>query len=199
VTGVLRALAAACALAALAPWGAAAAEVAPADAVALLRGGGYVLYFRHAATDFTQNDVQMASFEDCGNQRNLTEQGRQHARDIGAAIRSLGVPIGQVRASPYCRTVETALLAFGRAEKTQAVRGGPARPEDPERYAALRRLLGQRPAGNLNDVIVSHGNPFIAVAGPPYLAAGEAAIVEPAGGGFRVVARIKAGEWPAAR
>lgn len=196
----LRAVAAACALLALlAPSGATATQPTPAEAVKLLRGGGYVLYFRHAATDFGQNDAQMTSFEDCDTQRNLTDRGREDARAIGAAIRALGIPIGQVRASPYCRTVETATLAFGRAEKTQAVRGGPAAPDSPERYAALRKLLAQRPARGVNDVIVSHGNPFVALAGPPYLAEGEAAIVAPANDGFRVVARIKVDEWAAAQ
>ena len=195
----LRAAAAACALAALAAWSAAAAQVAPTEALALLRGGGYVLYFRHAATDFGQNDAQMTGFDDCVSQRNLTDRGREDARAIGAAIRALGVPIGQVRVSPYCRTVETATLAFGRAEKTPAVRGGPAQADNPERYAALRTLLAQRPAPGVNDVIVSHGNPFFAVAGPPYLAEGEVAVVAPERDGFRVVARIKVAEWPAAR
>jgi phosphohistidine phosphatase SixA len=194
----LRAVAMACALALLAPLGAAAAQLTPTEAVALLRGGGFILYFRHAATDFSKNDAEMTGFEDCGTQRNLNDRGRDDARAIGAAIRALGIPIGQVRASPYCRTVETATLAFGRAEKTQAVRGGPAQPDNPERYAALRKLLAQRPARGVNDVIVSHGNPFIAVAGPPYLAEGEAAVVESQRDGFRVVARIKVSEWPAA-
>jgi phosphohistidine phosphatase SixA len=174
-------------------------QLSPAAAVAQLREGGYILYFRHAATDMSQNDARMTSFEECPTQRNLTDRGRADARGIGAAIRALGIPIGKVRASPFCRTVETATLAFGRAESTSAVRGGPAQPNDPARYAALRRLLGETPAKGTNDVIVSHGNPFYALAGPPYLAEGEAAVVAPAGEGFRVVARIRADEWPAAR
>ncbi|HET9042571.1 MAG TPA: histidine phosphatase family protein [Burkholderiales bacterium] len=198
----LRVVAAACALALvalLAPSGAAAKQPTPAEAVALLRGGGFILYFRHAATDFGQNDAQMTSFEDCSTQRNLTDRGRDDARALGAAIRALAIPIGQVRASPYCRTVETATLAFGRAEKTQAVRGGPAQPDTPDRYAALRKLLAQPPSRGVNDVIVSHGNPFVALAGPPYLAEGEAAVVAPEKDGFRVVARIKVDEWAAAQ
>ena len=195
----LRIVAAACALALFAPSGATATQPTPTEAVALLRDGGYILYFRHAATDFTQNDAQMTSFEDCSTQRNLTDRGRNDARAIGAAIRALKIPIGTVRASPYCRTLETATLAFGRAEPTQAVRGGPAQPDNPGRYAALRNLLAQRPARGVNDVIVSHGNPFVALAGPPYLAEGEAAVVAPGNDGFRVVARIKVDEWAAAQ
>jgi phosphohistidine phosphatase SixA len=174
-------------------------QLSVAAAAERLRGGGYILYFRHAATDMSQNDAKMTSFEDCPTQRNLTDRGRADARAIGAAIRALGIPIGKVRASPFCRTVETATLAFGRAEATSAVRGGPAQPHDPARYAPLRRLLGEAPATGTNDVIVSHGNPFYAIAGPPYLAEGEAAMIAPAGAGFRVVARIRVDEWPAAR
>jgi hypothetical protein len=48
----------------------AAAQVDPA-LVQKLREGGYVLYMRHAATDFSQNDSRMTSYEDCANQRNL--------------------------------------------------------------------------------------------------------------------------------
>jgi len=180
-----------------AAWG--AEHPTAAATVDLLRGGGYILYFRHAATDLSQNDAKMTSFEDCPTQRNLTDQGRADAQRIGEAIRALGIPIGKVRASPFCRTVETAKLAFGRAEPTSAVRGGPARPEDPARYAALRRLLGQPPTTGTNDVIVSHGNPFYAVAGPPYLAEGEAAVIQPTADGFRVVARIRVDEWSSGR
>ena len=186
---------------ALAVLGAAAANdlLAPPAAVDALRQGGYVLYFRHAATDMTKNDAGMKSFDDCPTQRNLVDRGRDDARAVGAAIKALGIPIGKVRASPYCRTVETAELMFGRAEKTAEVRGGPVRADDPARYAALRKLLSARPAPGANDVIVSHGNPFHAVAGPPYLAEGEAAVVLPTGDGFRVIARIRVEDWPAAR
>jgi phosphohistidine phosphatase SixA len=188
-----------------APWGSAGAEaaLAPGEAVALLRRGGLILYFRHTATDFSQNDANMKSFEDCASQRNLTDRGRADARTIGTAIRALAIPVGKVRASPFCRTVETAELAFGRAEKTVEVRGGSARADDPARYAQLRKLLSQPPARGTNDVIVSHGNPFHAVAGPPYLAEGEAAVVQPDASGknaeFRVIARIRVEEWPAPR
>jgi len=91
-----------------------------------LRSGGYVLYFRHAATDFSQNDEKMKSYEDCADQRNLIDQGRADAKAAGAAIRELRIPVERVLASPFCRTVETAQLLFGRAEKMQEVRGGPA-------------------------------------------------------------------------
>jgi phosphohistidine phosphatase SixA len=164
--------------------------------LAALRTGGYILYFRHASTDFGQNDEKMTGYEDCATQRNLTDAGRGEARAIGAAIRALRIPIGDVLASPFCRTMETAQLMFGRAAATPAVRGGPAQPDSPDRYAELRKLLATPVPGGTNEVIVSHGNPFRAIVGGAYLAEGEAAIVEPRGKEvFRVVARVRKDEW----
>ena len=164
-----------------------------ADLLQKVRQGGYVLYFRHASTDFSQNDRDMKGYEDCERQRNLTDTGREEARAIGAHIKRLAIPIGEVYASPFCRTMETARLAFGRASATQDVRGGPA---DPARYDPLRKLLGTRPK-SANAVIASHGNPFHAVAGPPYLAEGEMAVVRPDGDAlFTVVGRVRLEHWP---
>lgn len=179
--------------------GAAAAQVDPAI-VQKLREDGYVLYMRHAATDFSQNDAGMTSYEDCASQRNLTDKGRAEAREIGAQVKRLRIPIGEVLASPFCRTMETARLAFGKAQAMNEVRGGPVRSDDPKRYDGLKTLLATRPAGRTNTVIASHGNPFHAVAGPPYLAEGEIAVVHPEGGmRFSVVARIRPADWSGLR
>ena len=172
-------------------------ELAPAQLLAELLKGGYILYFRHAATDFSQNDERMRSFEDCANQRNLIDRGRSDARAAAAAIRRLGIPVERVLASPFCRTVETAQLLFGRAEKMQEVRGGPSAPANAERYAALRRILATPVPAGANLAVVSHGNPFYSVAGPPYLAEGEAAVIRPLGTDFQVIARIPVDRWDA--
>jgi len=172
-------------------------ELAPAQLLAELRKGGYILYFRHAATDFSQNDEKMKSFEDCTNQRNLIDRGRADARAAAATIRHLGIPVERVLASPFCRTVETAQLLFGRAEKMQEVRGGPSAPADAERYAALRRILATPISSGANLAVVSHGNPFYSVAGPPFLAEGEAAVIRPLGADFQVIARIPVDRWDA--
>ena len=172
-----------------------APALAGAPLLKALQGGGYVLYFRHTSTDFGQNDEKMTGYEDCARQRNLTETGREEARAIGYAIRALAIPIGDVLASPFCRTRETGELIFGRARATPAVRGGPAQGNG-ERYAELKMLLAQPVKGGVNLAITSHGNPFAAVVGSPYLAEGEAAVIEPRGkDGFRVVARIRKDEW----
>ena len=155
-----------------------------------------MLYFRHASTDFSQNDAKMTSYEDCANQRNLTDQGRAEAREIGAQVKRLRIPIGEVLASPFCRTMQTARLAFGKAQPMNEVRGGPSRPDDPARYDPLRKILSTPPSGRTNTVVSSHGNPFHAIAGPPYLAEGEMAMVQPrADAGFTVVSRIRLEDW----
>ncbi len=173
--------------------------LAQAPAAALvreLREGGYVLYLRHTSTDFSQNDAKMAGYDDCANQRNLTEKGRAEARVIAGHLERLRIPVGRVLASPYCRTMESARLAFGKAEATQDVRGGPVRTDDPKRYEPLRKILGSAVKKGENLAVSSHGNPFIAVAGPPYLAEGEIAVVKPEGASkFRVVGRIRVEEW----
>jgi hypothetical protein len=180
------------------------AAEAPDDSLAgpallsALRAGGLILYFRHTSTDFGQNDDQMSGYEDCARQRNLTSRGRDEARAIGAAVQRLRIPVGEVLASPFCRTRETAQLIFGRARVDAAVRGGPPSDDGSDRYAALRRLLSTPPAAGTVLAIASHGNPFRAVAGTPYLAEGEAAIVRPLGErGFRVIARIPKDGWSA--
>ena len=179
-------------LALLAFIGLAAAEP---DAALLqrLRQGGYVLYLRHASTDFSQNDSRMTSFEDCSTQRNLTDKGRAEARQLGLNMKKSGIPIGAVYASPFCRTMETARLAFGEPMPTNEARGGPSRPDDPARYEPLKKLLSTPPSAGKNNVISSHGNPFFALFGAPYLAEGEMAVVDPAT--FRIVGRVRLEDW----
>ena len=152
-----------------------------------------MLYLRHASTDFGQNDSRMTSYEDCANQRNLTGKGRDEARALGAEVKRLAIPVGPIYASPFCRTRETAQLAFGRYERTSEARGGPANTNDPTRYEPLRKLLTTKPPSGQNAVISSHGNPFYALFGPPYLAEGEVAVVDPST--FIVVGRIRLDEW----
>jgi hypothetical protein len=174
----------------------AAAAEPDAKLLAELRQGGYVLFLRHTSTDFSQDDSRMTGFEDCATQRNLTDKGRAEARALGEHVKRLKIPIGEVLASPFCRTMETARLAFGKARTTNEVRGGPLSADDPKRYEPLRKLLGTKPDPGTNTVLSSHGNPFRAVAGPPYLAEGEIAVVRPEGGGsFSVIARIRLTDW----
>lgn len=159
-----------------------------------LQRGGLTLYFRHARTDFSQNDRDMASFDDCAQQRNLTEAGRGDARAIGEAMRALKLPVGEVLASPYCRTVETARLMTGRATATRDVFGAMTSRGAPD-YSALEKILATPPASGTLRVVSSHGNPFAAIAGAPHLAEGEAAVIRGDGTRWVIVARIRVEDW----
>src|SRR3954466_2142251 len=81
-----------CLALAIVMWSSPARADADPTLLAKLRHGGYVLYLRHASTDFGQNDTEMKSFEDCANQRNLTDKGREEARALGAEIKRLKIP-----------------------------------------------------------------------------------------------------------
>jgi phosphohistidine phosphatase SixA len=162
-----------------------------ADAVAgALRRGGYVVYFRHAATDFSKNDAAMTSYDDCAHQRLLSPQGRSEARDIGRSIARLKLPLGEVFASPLCRTMDTARLMMGRATARPDMR-----ESDGVDYPGLKQLLAAQVAAGSNRWLIGHGNPFRAVAGAPHLAEGEAAVIRPGGTGWTVVARLMPKDW----
>jgi hypothetical protein len=163
---------------------------APALAAAL-RQGGYVIYFRHAATDFSRTDEGMKGYGDCERQRLLSVQGRSDASAVGKHIRTLRLPVGEVMASPYCRTMDTARRMFGQAQPRDEIRE--AQGGD---YPGLKRLLAAPVAPGTNRWLVGHGIPFRAIAGVPHLAEGEAAVLRPGGSGWTVVARVRVDEWP---
>ena len=180
------------------PPGRSSAPVRPLSDAALLaelRKGGLALYFRHTATDFSQNDKASRGFDDCANQRNLIERGRADARAIGAAIRELKIPIDHVLASPLCRTMETARLIFARAEASLDVRAQPGAQSVERRFAPLAKLISSPASKGTNLAIVSHGNPFYGIAGPPYLAEGEVAVIRGLGSDFEVIGRIRPEQW----
>ena len=83
------------------------------ELIKALQSGGHIIYMRHGETDISQKDMSRDSFDDCSSQRNLSEKGRADVKKIGDSILDLKIPIGHVTSSPYCRTKDTAKLAFG--------------------------------------------------------------------------------------
>jgi phosphohistidine phosphatase SixA len=167
---------------------------APVRAEALRRGG-YIIFFRHGhanvGTDATPFDLA-----DCGRQRNLSDQGKQDATQIGEGMRVAGIPLGDVFSSEYCRALDTAHLAFGRAEPARGLnlccQDGTGQT-DAERLRFLERALTTRPRPGTNTVLVGHGAHMMTDLGM-----GEAAIYLPDGsGGYLRVARVLPDEWRA--
>jgi virginiamycin B lyase len=168
--------------------------------VRALQDGGYVIYFRHAATDFSQEDTNTRNLRDCPTQRNLNAKGRADARAIGRGFRELRIPIGTVLASRYCRTRQTASLAFGRVRTTIDLTSLPSSPTAAERnrrIAALRRLLSTPPPARVNTVLIAHLFNIQAAANAS-LEEGEAAVFRPLGRNrFQLVATVAPREWTA--
>jgi phosphohistidine phosphatase SixA len=157
-----------------------------------LRSGGYVVYFRHTATDFSRGDSAMKSYDDCANQRLLSPQGQSDATAIGQRIRALQLPVGEALASPYCRTMDHA-----RRMLTTVTPRNEIREAQGNNYAGLKQLLATPVKAGTNRWIVGHGTPFRAVAGAPHLAEGEAAVIRPDTTGWTVVARVAVADWQA--
>jgi broad specificity phosphatase PhoE len=159
----------------------------------LLKGGGQVVLIRHALTTPGVGDPEGMKLDDCSTQRNLSDEGRAHARQLGEAFRRRGVAVGRLLSSPWCRSMETATLAFGtRPELTPALGNLFGRSAEAERQlAGLRPLAGQKPV-NGNTVMVSHGSTIAALTGiaPD---TGEMVVLTPQGGGrFKVAGRMTA-------
>ena len=160
-----------------------------------LQTGGLTLLMRHARSDAAINQREL--LRSCATQRNLTVAGREQARMIGRAIRALRIPIGQVRASPLCRTRDTARLAFGRARLDRmlvntGILGTSA--DDTRRGRALRAVVRRPPQAGENTVLVTHTPNIAAASGEESVDEGEILVL---GRGGRIVGRVKAEEWPA--
>lgn len=100
---------------------AAGAELAEEALWNKLRSGGVMVLMRHAATNPGIGDPPDFSLGDCATQRNLSEAGRRQARAIGAAFTQHGVNPGAIWSSRWCRCLDTAKLAFGRAQPEPAL------------------------------------------------------------------------------
>lgn len=166
------------------------AQTMDATALARARDPGVVTLLRHAQAPGV-GDPPTFTLGDCTTQRNLSDDGRQAARALGTALRSVGVRDADVRSSQWCRCLETASLLdvgpvreapflnsffAGRAsadEATRALRG-----------AVLQKIDSRRPT-----IFVTHQVNITALTGL-VPAEGEAVFVMgTAGGDVRVLGR----------
>jgi phosphohistidine phosphatase SixA len=166
--------------------------------VSALRTGGYVIYFRHTATDRSQTDQDRADFANCSTQRNLSTEGRQQAAAIGLAFKSLAIRVNKVVTSPYCRARDTGQLAFGQVvtDEILSYSIGADSADTERRASALRRMLSEQPAAGRNTVIVAHTSNLKEATGIWPNEEGTAVIFRPKGDShFEPVALVKMDEW----
>jgi broad specificity phosphatase PhoE len=156
----------------------------------LLKDGGQVVLIRHTITTPGAGDPPGMRLDECSTQRNLSDEGRRHARRIGEAFRSRAIPVQRVLSSRWCRCLETARLAFGNAEVSHALGNLFGRPQNRDKQVeAMKRLVSEPPERG-NNVLVSHGSTILALTGISP-GTGEMVLVTPQGEGrFAVAGRL---------
>jgi phosphohistidine phosphatase SixA len=122
----------------------------------ILKRGGHVVLMRHATAE-QAGDPLAFTINDCSVQRNLSQKGRREAELVGRAFRAWSVPIAKVLSSRYCRTQETAKLAFGRVTTWQPLDLLYALPEQDRdaRTEVVTERIGAY-AGNGNLIMITH-------------------------------------------
>ena len=119
---------------------------------------GYVLLMRHALAPGV-GDPENFKLGDCSTQRNLSDQGRQDAREIGEWLKRRDIPFLRVESSRWCRARETAeLLGIGkvRANKNLDSLFEDADPiGDPQTANIRKRIVDHRQTRGLL-VMVGH-------------------------------------------
>jgi phosphohistidine phosphatase SixA len=176
--------------------------------IASLKGGGYVIVFRHGATDDSQKDVYPFKFDDMSAQRQLSDKGRTMARDLGSALAKLGVPVGEVYASRLNRAVETGKLIGGKDvspvdELTDSGAGSASAMANPDGKnakagRAVRDLVSAPPKAGANNLAVTHKTNVTDAFGKEFadIREGEALVYKTsASGPAAFVTRVQASEW----
>ena len=178
----------------LLPWLAAvllafsALQVSAEDAWQTIRPGSVVL-FRHALAP-GGGDPPGWRLNDCSTQRNLSAEGQAQARRIGEAFRQRRIDVSTVWSSQWCRTRETADLAFPGQWVDQppfnSFFGTPAQGAAQTR-AALDLLLS-RPGRGVT-VVITHQVNITALTGV-FPGSGEGVVVDTSGQALKVLGRV---------
>lgn len=102
---------------------------------------GLVVAMRHAIAPGT-GDPANFKLGECSTQRNLSEQGRTQAKQIGAEFRNRNIKIARILSSQWCRCLETAkLMNLGKVELFPAVNSFFSDSSKAARQTAIVRKL----------------------------------------------------------
>lgn len=174
-----------------------------------MRAGGYVVHWRHASANVCADRTDLGTaattmvpdwWKSCDSNcatttaRQLNAAGRAEAPAIGADFASLGIVIGRVLTSEFCRNVETAvLLNFGPViEETTLLTYFVY--DEAARCANTFALMSVVPDAGTNTALIGHS--VINCEPLSTLAWSEAAIFKPDGmGGTTFIQRVTATAW----
>jgi len=162
-----------------------------------LRQGGYVLLIRHGAVDnLSRSTSPDADFDGCEGQYNLTDEGLAQVKQLGISLRKRKIPIGDVMASPLCRTRDTARIAFGAFQVSPLLEPLPESDLEnrQQRIEAISRLIADH-TGRKNLVLITH-QPNIDALTLEVVEPSTIVVVKPDGkGGFKVMRKLSPKEW----
>lgn len=161
------------------------AQTASAQAAlwAEVRAGGYALLIRHTATTPGTGDPTGFVLADCSTQRNLSAAGIADAKRLGAKFRAERVVPKRVLASEWCRTKDTARLAFGAFETSSLLNSTFADASERATRAQAIRAFGNQVGAKDTLVLVTHGN-NINAAFDVQVAQGEIVMARPGADGL---------------
>jgi len=161
----------------------ASAPASAQDAWAELARPGAIVLFRHATAPGV-GDPDHFRLGECATQRNLSDEGRAEARRLGEQFRSRRITVGAVLTSQWCRTRDTARLAFGEQPKDEPVFNSFFRQSQAQRDAqtAQAAALLARWKGPGALVVVTHQVNITALTGIGAMSA-EGVVVRVAGDG----------------
>ncbi len=167
------------------------------ELVEALQAGDKIVYLRHAATDHSTKDMERQDLQDCSKQRNLSAAGRQQAESIGAAIKALNIPVGDVISSPYCRCKDTAQLALGRFNINPDLQFSISKDRNESRRLGqrLREMMLEADMAMGNTFFVGHTSNLRDGLGVWPKPEGVAVIFERQAGELRFMGTIEPDDW----
>lgn len=125
-----------------------------------------VILMRHALAPGT-GDPPNFRLNNCSTQRNLSQEGRRQAKQIGQVFRQRQIPVARVLSSQWCRCLDTArLLNLGRVESFPALNSFfRDRSTESRQTEQLRQFMIQNKSDRQVVIMVTHQVNITAIAG----------------------------------
>lgn len=183
--------------------GAQAGEMKDSALLAALRHGGCVILMRHASSPNGRPSAHTAVSGNPNHERQLDGYGLAAAHAMGAAVKRLGIPIGEVISSPTFRARETIAAAGLRSPRIADQLGDAGHGMSRSAVAGwsrwLRHTVARRPPAESNTLIVTQmpniSDAYGRVASA--LKAGGALIFRPDGrGDAQLLDTMQISDWP---